>query len=395
MRTRMLAIAIATGLVATPFGATAKSSAPDTAGNAAQIAQLEAQLAALQSRIADLERREATQPVAVPTAQPDTGHRLDALEELVDNTHVGGKMYANFTQVNQTSNGVDTDASGIGLDVTRFYLTIDHTFNDIWSANLTTDFNYESNDGETQLYVKKAYVQGKFSELATLRVGSASTPWIPFVEDWYGYRYIEKTLVDRADFGDSADWGVHLKGGSGMFNYQVSAINGAGYKNPSRSNHVDFTARVGVQPIDGLMLGIGLYNGDLGEDTATTPALHTAQRYDAMAAWHHDGLRLGAEWFTANNWNDVLTPANDSASGWSAWGSYDFGPAALFARYDRVKPSKDLDPSLTDTYWNAGVSFPVTNGVKIAVAYKHEHLRNDTSIDVETREIGVWGEAKW
>jgi hypothetical protein len=40
--------------------------------------------------------------------------------------------------------------------VKRFYLGVDHKFNDVWSANLTTDFNYVSGDGETNLLVKKA-----------------------------------------------------------------------------------------------------------------------------------------------------------------------------------------------------------------------------------------------
>ena len=113
------------------------------------------------------------------------------------------------------------------------------------------------------------------------------------------------------------------------------------------------------------------------------------------ARWNRDGLRLGAEWFTADNWKNVTTPATDKASGWSLWGSYDFTSTSLFARYDQVKPSKDLDPSLKDTYWNAGVAFPITKGVKVALAYKDENLRNNTTVDVHSREIGAWGEVKF
>jgi predicted porin len=150
-----------------------------------------------------------------------------------------------------------------------------------------------------------------------------------------------------------------------------------------------------VQPIKGLMFAVGGYDGDLGKDTQTAPVLHGARRYDAMAAWNRDGLRLGAEWFRADNWKNVTAPLADSDDGWSLWGSYDFDRASVFARYDRVNPSKDIDPSLKDTYWNAGVAFPVTKGVKIAIAYKDERLRNGGSIDVASREIGAWGEVKF
>ena len=290
MRIKMLAVAIATSLTLCSFAATAQAASAD----AQQLADLKAELAALQAKVTALqERTDAQSSINVSTQQ-----NIEALQQTpakpasswADNTKVSGTMYADFTNLDQTSNGTKTAASGTGIDVKRFYLSIDHKFNDVWSANLTTDFNYVGNDGETQLFVKKAYVQGAFSPLATLRVGSANMAWIPLAEDWYGYRYVENTLVDRMKYGNSADWGLHLLGDNGMFNYQVSAVNGGGYKNPSRSDHVDFEARVGLQPVKGLMFAVGAYDGDLGKDTAASPALHSARRYDAMAAWNRDGL---------------------------------------------------------------------------------------------------------
>ena len=387
MRIKMLAATIAAGLTLASLGAQAQM-----AGNgSADLAQLRAQLATLQTKVTELEQKQQAQ--AHDAAR--TSATSSPLAAWAENTKVGGTMFADFTNIDQTSNGRKTDASGTGLDVKRFYLSVDHKFDDTWSANLTTDFNYVSNDGETQLFVKKAYLQGAFDELATLRVGSANMAWIPFVEDWYGYRFVENTVVDKMKLGNSADWGLHLFGDNGLFNYQISAINGGGYKNPSRSDHVDFEGRVGLQPVKGLMFAVGAYEGDLGKDTQTVPTLHSARRYDAMAAWNRDGLRLGAEWFKADNWKNVATPATDTASGWSLWGSYDFARASVFARYDHVKPSKELDPSLKDSYWNAGVAFPITKGMKVALAYKDERLHNDTTIDIHTREIGAWGEVKF
>lgn len=384
MRIKMLAAAVTAGLTLASLGARAQTAASD----AQELAQLRAQLSALQAKVGELEQKQLARPAPVSAAP-------DRLAAWADNTKVSGTMFVDMTHVDQTSGGNKTDASGTGLDVKRFYLSIDHAFNDIWSANLTTDFNYVGNDGETQLFVKKAYLQGGFDQLATVRVGSANMPWIPFVEDWYGYRFVENTLIDRLKFGNSADWGVHLLGDNGTFNYQASVVNGGGYKNPARSSRVDFAARAGWQPAKGLMFAVGGYDGDLGQDTQTTPALRSAHRVDALAAWNRDGLRLGAEWFRAANWKNVTTPRTDSADGWSAWGSYDFARASVFARYDRVNPSKASDPSLTDTYWNAGVAFPLTRGVKVAVAYKDERLRNDTTTDIHTREIGAWGEVKF
>jgi hypothetical protein len=185
---------------------------------------------------------------------------LLSLNAVADqSTTVGGKTYIDFTSIDQKNDGVKTSNSGIGADVKRFYLAIDHSFNDMWSANLTTDFNYVSNDSETQLYVKKAYLQGKFSDAFMLRAGSADLPWVPYVENLYGYRWVENTLIDRLKFGTSADWGLHAGGklANGMLDYAASVVNGNGYKNPSRSKAVDFEGRLGVHPIDGVTLAAG------------------------------------------------------------------------------------------------------------------------------------------
>lgn len=381
MHIRLLAVAIATGL-SLPCAAMAQSATDE----ARQLAELKAQLAALQSQVQALEARDA-KAAAKPAPEVE--------KKSLPDTRISGTFFTDLTSLRQTSNGRRSGTSGAGFDVKRFYLSVDHAFNDVWSANLTTDFNYVANDGQTQVFVKKAYAQAAFSKLATLRIGSANMAWIPTVEDWYGYRFVENTVVDRMKLGNSADWGLHLLGDQGGFGYQVSVVNGRGYKNPSRSDQFDVEARIGVQPVPGLMLAAGAYSGKLGNEDSVAPALHRANRQDAMVAWNRAGLRLGGEWFRATNWGRIATPATDRASGWSLWGSYDFGPAAVFARHDRVDPSRQLDPALEDSYSNIGVAFPITKGLRIALAYKDQRRRNHADIDVHGREIGAWGELKW
>jgi len=399
MGSKVLAAAVAVALGSSALFMSNPAAAQNS--DAAEIAALKAQLAQLQAKVDELEKRsDAQSTINVSTQQnieamQQKQETQDNASDWASNTKIGGTAFIDFTNIDQTKNGKKTDLSGTGLDVKRFYFTVDHKFNDIWSADLTTDFNYTSATGETQLFVKKAYLQGTFSPLAIVRAGSASLPWTSLVEDYYGYRFVEDTLVARTKFGTTADWGLHLLGDNGVFNYAASVINGGGYKNPTRSNSVDFEGRVGVQPLKGLVFAVGGYSGDLGKDTHSTPALHDAHRYDALAAYNANGLRLGAEWFKASNWNNVNTTATDSADGWSLWGSYDFTAASIFARYDSLKPSKDLDPSLKDTYYNLGVAFPIVKGVRVAVAYKDEHLKDDGSTDTKTREVGAWGEVKW
>ncbi|HEY4126573.1 MAG TPA: carbohydrate porin [Gammaproteobacteria bacterium] len=353
-------------------------------------------------------------------------------------TTIGGVVYADFTSINTQNQGTDVDPNGIGTDVTRAYLVVTHQFDDIWSANLTTDFNFASfkaaststvttggTPGETvttttsvttpqnQIFIKKAYVQGKFDDLAIFRIGSADMPWIPYAENVYGNRFVEKTLIDREGFGNSADWGLNLNGANSMINYSISAVNGGGYKNPTRSKTVDFEGRLGVTPIDGLTVAVGFYTGDLGQDTeaneakfaATTPVTskNTATRTNLLADWKGAGLNVGVEYFTAKNFGSsfIFNNTTDSEDGYSVYGSYDFPDTAfgIYARYDSVKPKKDTESSLKDTYYNGGVEWHANKNITWAFGFKSDELKDDSvspaSPDLKTQEVGVWLQAKY
>lgn len=397
MRSTHLAAAIA--LVAGSFSFTA---AAQTAPSAQDIAELKAQIAALQAQIQNLEERTDAQS-EVNVAQAATNEQLDdlaGLRRLVNDTKISGRLYYDLTNINDSSRGVKTDRTGFAFDIKRFYLGVDHKFNDRWSMNLTTDFQYSSAISSTEIYIKKAYIQYRLSDAFVLRAGSSDLPWVPFAENWYGMRYVENTIADRLKFGTSADWGVHVGGkvANGSLEYAVAALNGNGYKNPSRSQGLDFEGRLSYSPTSRTVLGVGLYSGTLGRDKQTSPALHTANRVNVMAAYMNGNTRLGAEYFRANNWNNVSTVATDSASGWSLWGSHGLNQAGvtLFARYDNSHTSRTLDPTLRDTYYNLGVEWPVAPGIKLATVYKHTDQRNALRTkDLRTDEFGVWGEFRF
>ncbi|HEX3673176.1 MAG TPA: hypothetical protein VHU87_02790, partial [Rhizomicrobium sp.] len=301
-------------------------------------------------------------------------------------------------------------------------LGVDHQFDDIWAANLTTDFTYDSTTGVTQLYIKKAYLQGKFADWLTVRLGSADLPWIPFVEDIYGYRYVENTLIDRTKFGTSADWGLHVGGNvaDGLFSYAISAINGNGYKKPgfvggvNRTDGLDYEGRISMN-LDGFTLGVGGYDGHLGAPH-NVMTHHDAERFDAIAAYKWDGLRVGVEYFKAKNYTDVTSTNTDNDDGYSTFASYDFTPEwGIFGRYDWVKPTVKTaanvlvsDPK--NTYYNFGVTYTPTKIVNISLVYKHDAVDDGFLTDQNGtigglaqgaghsgtyNEIGVFTQLRW
>ena len=331
--------------------------------------------------------------IAVAVAAATLGFAGAAAQaaDIGESTKVGGTAFIDFTNIDQTTNGSGVAPSGTGMDVKRFYLTLDHAFDNMWSANLTTDFNYIAADSETQLFVKKAFVQAKFSDALALRAGSADMPWIPFVEGLYGLRFVENTLVDRTKFGTSADWGMHGFGAAAgnTLNYALSVVNGNGYKNPSRSKSVDFEGRLAYMPVKGLTIAGGFYNGKLGKATQGTATFNTANRWDAVIAYVQPKYRLGVEYFKANNWTQVLAAPSDSSDGTSVWGSVSLtDKTTLFARYDKVNPSKDLNAAFSDKYYNIGLSYNFRTNVDAALVYKHESVDGGALATASSGTIG-------
>lgn len=388
-----------------------------------QQAQAQAQQAQTQAAAAATQSQQAQVAAAAVPAQVQTA--VEALPKpkpgWFDNTTIGGRMYYNVSHIDQESHGNPlpsdtnptpppngkTDPTGLGFDIKRFYISVDHKFSDVFSADVTTDFQYSSAISSTELYLKKAYLQAKLNDAFVVRVGSADLPWVPFVEDLYGYRYVENVLIDRTKFGTSADWGVHVGGkfAGGIISYQISAIDGSGYKAPLRSNHVDFEGRLSAT-YAGFTAAIGGYRGKLGADKESTVTYHDATREDALIAYANKGLRIGGEYYHTSDWKSVATPGEDKSHGFGAFGSYQFTPLiGVFGRYDWVRPNTLEANERKDQYYNAGISFSPAKIVDFALVYKHDRVDNgffNTSNgniggadDGTYSEVGIWGQFRF
>lgn len=364
---------------------------------------------------------------------------------------VGGKIFTDLTNIDQQNNGTNTSNSGTGVDVKRFYIIINEKFDDMWSAKLETDATYNSVTASTctgsgatlkcssgttsqqvDVYMKNAWLQMTVDPAFWVRLGESDLPWIPYVEGIYGHRYVENTLVDRLKFGTSADWGLNIGGDliGKTLSYQISAVNGNGYKNPTRSKTMDVEGRVSYQ-MDGFNLALGGYEGKLGQDkygtnvtiggVSTPQTYRTASRVDALAAYVANGLRVGVEYFSTNDWTNGVSDGSDvpefsssgspnpsdKANGTSVFASYDFTPMwGVFGRWDQAKLSQDLAPGLKDQYFDVGLeSHPIKN-VDVALVYKHEKMDGGPSADSFSTtngagfnesngkydEVGIWAQ---
>ncbi|WP_375394124.1 hypothetical protein [uncultured Sphingomonas sp.] len=346
-----------------------------------------------------------------------------------DSTVLSGRMYFNFSNLNQLNNGARQGNDGTGFDIKRFYFGVDHKFNNVFAANLTMDvsnvvgntsnnnFPGAQSNGATTVtipatcvtgtvactipvpaetinnnlalvgrgfYIKKAYLQATLSPMLVIRAGSADLPWVPFIESQYGYRHIENTLIDRTGYGTSADWGIHVLGDffDKILSYQVSFIDGGGYRNVKVTNSVDVEGRVSLQ-YKGAFAGVGGYSGKRANDVqglvlpTGLAKLHTATRLDAAAGYKSALFTVGGEYFHTKDWNNVATLAEDKSSGYTVFGNINPIPKwSAFGRYDWVKPAELTNPNFKDHYFNVGLQYEPVKIVDLALVYKREAVDN-------------------
>jgi hypothetical protein len=319
-----------------------------------------------------------TTAAALALAGAATAARADG-----STTKISGKVFADFSYRVNSDDGTNTAReAGTEFDLKRFYLTVDHSFSEVFGARFRSDIGDQN--GRYDVFVKNAYLEAKLAPEFVVRAGAADLPWVPLVEDLYGFRYVENELVDRVKFGTSADWGLHALGkfGGGLVNYSVSVVNGRGYGNPSRSQAPTAEARLGVVPVKGLTVAVGGLAGKLGQNVIGVPTPKTATRFDAVLAWAAEDLRVGVEGFYAKNYASAIikgTAPEDKALGASGWLSYQFLPeVTAFGRVDWVQPSKDVASDVKDLYFNVGLQYEPVKPLDLALVFKREKVDSGT-----------------
>jgi hypothetical protein len=410
-----------------------------------QISQMQAQLNTLQTRMAQASSpppvdnsaqlaavdAKADHAISVASDAKAAVTKTDqtvGLMKWAANTQVSGRMFFNESNIHQTRAGLANAASGTGFNIKRMYLGIDHQFSPVFSASLlmdvsnvigqTANANFQTPSATAPasnlagtcttavpcainnealigkgFYVKNAFVQAKLDPALVIRAGAAPLPWIPFVEGYYGYRHIENTLVDRLGYGSTADWGVHVQGdlANKLISYQVSVVDGGGFRNVKVTKAVDVEGRVSMQ-YKGLWGAVGGYLGKRGNETQAVPSaagiitpttFHKAKRFDAAGGYKTDKFGIGGEYFYAKDWNNVAVDpsknaySQDSAQGWSAFANYNVIPKwSVFGKYEWAQPNRITDSALRDHYFNVGVQWEPVKIVDIALVYKREVVNN-------------------
>jgi hypothetical protein len=266
----------------------------------------------------------------------------------------------------------------------RVYFTYD---NDI-SEKFTTRFRLEADQGtdvlasgKISVFVKDAYLRWKniFSG-SDLIFGIQPPPTYDVSEAAWGYRSLEKTIMDLRGIYGSRDVGLSLKGKiveSGMFNYWVMVGKNAGNAPATTSKYNRYSAQLHFKPITGLQAT--LYFDYLDAADKADPfkagsfvgnAMSTMALFVGYA--QPNSFNVGVEAFTQSTANGYTASGATSLTsltktGFSGWASANItSDIAAVVRYDNYDPNTN-GAAVGDVrnYLIGGIAFKLDKNVSI------------------------------
>ncbi len=237
----------------------------------------------------------------------------------------------------------------------RIYLTYDNVISQRFSGRfrLEADESALSSDGKNSVFVKDAYIRWKeIFEGQDLIAGIQPTPAFQVSEEWWGYRSLEKTILDLRGIVSSRDFGLSMKGKfdqQGAMRYQFMFANGSGNR-PEGDKYKRYYANLHFNPSSDIQ--INLYGdfrarGDIRNMYAPDPTSMVSNNsltYAVFAGYRIDeAVSVGVEGFLSSTENGFDTNSaleERTAAGLSLFGSWNIGSGlSLVGRYDYFDPN--------------------------------------------------------
>ena len=202
-------------------------------------------------------------------------------------------------------------------------------------------------------FVKLGYLKWKKGVAGSdLYLGLSGTPTWSISEKVWGYRSIEKTILDLNKIGSSADLGVGLKGKAGKLGYHVMVGNGPG-QGTEMDNGKKFYGQASFKVSDALQL-VGY------ADFNMQPADQNQLTVKGFAGLTQGKLNCGLEGFMRIN-KEAAADGDVTITGVSAFGS--LGLSDQLKGFGRVDMLSNDDKDTTDLLVIGGVDYLAAKNV--------------------------------
>jgi len=224
-------------------------------------------------------------------------------------------------------------------------------------------------DGKFMAYLKNIYVDRNCKNGGRVSLGLIGTNSYGVQENTWGYRFIEKSPLDKNGFTNTADLGIGYSHSFGNLNINAQILNGEGYKSEQSDNHMATYLRVlygeeNLNRNDGYNAGLVVtsFEGDSADDSDDINLV------GLFGGWTSNNLRLGLEY------NQYET--TDTETLMSLYANYSISETLdVFVRNDMAEIDGVVDSDVT-TSWIGVVCNP-SKGLYISPNVMIEDGTND------------------
>ena len=275
---------------------------------------------------------------------------------------IGGVTYFDYTNSKETSAFVlKRQYFSYGIDISdevKFRVVFDVGRTDVGTV-LRKDGGEKSEDTRLVAFLKKAQIDHRTS-YGKISMGLIGMNTYNIQEKNWGYRFIEKSAIDKYKFSSTADLGIGFSRVLvNQLKMSLQVVNGEGYKNPQSDKYhkIAFNSTYGEHNLvknSGFNAGV-VYTTEQTDDKPNS----MASLFGGFAGM---GLRFGGQ-FNMLTKGGIESQVISVSSNYSMTDKLD-----AFVRYDMFDPNTDEIDGWKDnsTYLIAGTQLSCGNGLLVA-----------------------------
>jgi hypothetical protein len=292
---------------------------------------------------------------------------------------IGGVTYFDYTNSKEKSAFVlKRQYFSYGIDISdevKFRVVFDVGRTDVGTV-LRKDGGEKSEDTRLVAFLKKAQIDHRTS-YGKISMGLIGMNTYNIQEKNWGYRFIEKSAIDKYKFSSTADLGIGFSRVLvNQLKMSLQVVNGEGYKNPQSDKYhkIAFNSTYGEHNLvknSGFNAGV-VYTTEQTDDKPNT----MASLFGGFAGM---GLRLGGQ-FNMLKKGGIESQIISVSSNYSMTDKLD-----AFVRYDMFDPNTDEIDGWKDnsTYLIAGIQLSCGNGLLVAPNIRMESYEDDSDSATE------------
>lgn len=226
----------------------------------------------------------------------------------------------------------------LGFEIDRAYLGYQLNFDQNWSAKVVYDMGEtaikaDASAANQRIGFLKSAMIGYTKGNLNVRAGLTDCEAFTFQQNFWGYRYVYKSFMDKNGWDNSADLGVVAQYKvTDWFSADLSIFNGEGFKKLQLDNQLSYGLGLTFLPIEGL--NVRLY-GEIKSGWYTQQELASV-----FVGYKHEHFRIGAEYNMVRNMKNVEDVDMD---GFSIYATGIVNKKIeVYARYDQGATSDDF-----------------------------------------------------